>query len=62
VKVIFERVVQRGEIRASIDPQLVTETLIGPLYVRLLLTNEPLYRDLPQQIVDLVLHGVKVGL
>jgi len=60
VKVMFERAVQRGEIRASIDPQLLTETVIGPLYVRLLLTNEPLHRDLPEQIVDLVLHGVEV--
>ena len=60
VKVMFERAVQRGEIRASIDPQLLTETVIGPLYVRLLLTNEPLHGDLPEQIVDLVLHGVEV--
>ena len=40
--------------------QLVTETVIGPLYVRLLLTGEPLHGDLPEQIVDLVLHGVEV--
>ncbi len=60
VKVIFERAVQRGEMVASVDPQLLTETLIGPLYVRLLLTNEPLHTDLPEQIVDLVLHGVEV--
>ena len=60
VKVIFERAVQRGEMVASVDPQLLTEILIGPLYVRLLLTNEPLHTDLPEQIVDLVLHGVEV--
>lgn len=60
VKVIFERAVQRGEMVASVDPQLLTEILIGPLYVRLLLTNEPLHKDLPEQIVDLVLHGVEV--
>lgn len=62
VQVMFERALQRGEIKASVDPQLLTETVIGPLYVRLLLTNEPLHRDLPEQIVDLVLHGVAVDL
>ncbi len=61
VKVIFERAVQRGEMVASIDPQLLTEILIGPLYVRLLLTGEPLHIHLPEQIVDLVLHGVEVS-
>lgn len=58
VKKMFERAVQRGEIRASVDLQLLTETVIGPLYVREILTGEPLHQDLPEQIVDLILHGV----
>ena len=61
VRVLFERAVQRGEIRASVNFQLLTETLIGPLYVRQLLTGEPLSRDLPEQIVELILHGVEVA-
>jgi len=59
VKGIFEHAVQRGEISASLDPHLLTELLIGPLYVRLLLTSEPLPVQLPEQIVDLVLHGIE---
>ncbi len=59
VKGIFEHAVQRGEISASLEPHLVTELLIGPLYVRLLLTSEPLPVPLPEQIVDLVLHGIE---
>jgi AcrR family transcriptional regulator len=55
---IFEHAVRRGEIAASIDPHLVTELLLGPLYVRLLLTSEPLQAPLPEQIVDLVLYGI----
>jgi AcrR family transcriptional regulator len=61
VRVLFERAVQRGEIKASVNFQLLTETLIGPLYVRQLLTGEPLSRDLPEQIVELILHGVEVA-
>jgi hypothetical protein len=60
VRVLFERAAQRGEIRASVDSQLLTEIVIGPLYVRQLLTGEPLHGDLPEQIVDLVLQGVEV--
>ena len=59
VKGIFEHAVQRGEIAASLDPHLVTELLIGPFYVRLLLTSEPLPVPLPEEIVDLVLHGIE---
>lgn len=59
VRGIFEHAVQRGEIPASLDPHLVTELLIGPLYVRLLLTGEPLQAPLPEQIVDLVLRGIQ---
>jgi AcrR family transcriptional regulator len=59
VKGIFEHAVQRGEISAFLDPHLVTELLIGPFYVRLLLTSEPLPVPLPEQIVDLVLHGIE---
>ena len=59
--VLFDRHESSAKTRrASVDPQLLTETVIGLLYVRLLLTNEPLYIDLPEQIVDLVLHGVEV--
>ncbi len=58
VREIFEHAVQRGEIAASLDPHLVTELLVGPLYVRLLLTGEPLAVPLSEQIVDLVLHGI----
>ena len=60
VRVLFERAVQRGEIKASVNFQLLTETVIGPLYVRQLLTGEPLHSDLPEQIVELVLQGVEV--
>ena len=59
VRGIFEHAVRRGEIATSIDPHLLTELLIGPLYVRLLLTGEPLQAPLPEQIVDLVLHGIE---
>ncbi len=59
VKGIFERAMQRGEIAMSLDPQFLIEVFAGPFYVRLFLTGDPLHPELPEQIVDLVLPGVK---
>jgi len=40
--VIVERAIARGELPPRTDARFVLETLIGPLYVRLLLTGEPI--------------------
>jgi AcrR family transcriptional regulator len=39
---IVERAIARGELPPRTDARFVLETLIGPLYVRLLLTGEPI--------------------
>ena len=36
------RGIERGEIHADVDPNLLLESLVGPLYLRLLITREPL--------------------
>ena len=41
-RIIVLRGVERGEIRADVDPNLLLESLVGPLYLRLLITREPL--------------------
>ncbi len=41
-RVVVERAVERGELLGDVDTNLLIETLIGPLFVRLLLTGEPL--------------------
>ena len=38
--------------------QLTIETLLGGLYVRLLLTREPIDDALTGQLVDLILAGI----
>ncbi len=54
---IVERAVQRGELPASTDANLVIETVIGPLWVRLLLTGEPVTEELADRVVELVTEG-----
>jgi AcrR family transcriptional regulator len=54
---IVERAVERGELPPSTDATLIIESVIGPLYVRLLLTGEPITEELADQIVELVTRG-----
>ena len=55
--VIIERAVARGELPADVDAELVIETLIGPLYVRLLLTGEPIDAAFAGRVAAVVAAG-----
>ncbi len=57
--ILVERAKARGELPVQIEPHLLLETMIGPLYVRCLLTDEPLDETFPEQIVHLVLDGAR---
>ncbi len=56
--VILDRAEARGELRPGIDRFLTLETLVGPLYLRLLLTREPLNEAIIENVVDLMLTGI----
>ena len=54
---VVERAIERGELPANSDANLIIETVIGPLWVRLLLTGEPITEDLADRVVELVMGG-----
>ena len=54
---VVHRGIERGELPPSTDAKLIVETVIGPLWVRLLLTGEPISQELADQVVELVTHG-----
>ena len=56
---IVDRAVERGELPERTDSRLVIETLIGPMYVRLLLTGEPVDRAFADRVAALVAAGVQ---
>jgi AcrR family transcriptional regulator len=58
-RVIVERAIERGEIRPGLDPSRVIEAVLGPIHLRLLLTGEPVDGDFLEEIVDLVVDGIK---
>ncbi len=55
---VLQRAEARGEVRPGLDYRLINETLIGALFVRLLLTREPLEETVTERIVNLVLRGI----
>ena len=55
---MLERAQARGELRPGLDYRLTIETLIGAIYVRLLLTREPIDDTLAEHVVDLILAGI----
>ena len=55
---VLQRARERGELRPGVNAQLTTETLLGGLYVRLLLTREPIDGTVIEHLVDLILDGI----
>ena len=55
VKRVFERGIERGDLRPDADFELAHELLFGPVYYRLLLSGRPLDKRLAGRIVDAVL-------
>jgi AcrR family transcriptional regulator len=56
---IVDRAIARGEVPAGTDRRLVIEALVGPLYVRLLLTREPVDRAFADRVAALVTAGTE---
>jgi AcrR family transcriptional regulator len=52
---IVRRGVERGEVSFSIDAHLVIEALTGPIYMRPLVTQEPVDDRFIEDLVDLIL-------
>ena len=55
---VLTRAIARGELAPETDIGLVIDLLLGPLWVRLLVTGEPIGADTAETVVDAVLHGV----
>lgn len=54
---IVERAVAHGELPPATDSNVVIESLVGPLYMRLLFTGEPIDGEVADQIARAVAEG-----
>jgi AcrR family transcriptional regulator len=58
MRVVLERAVARGELARGVDLELVYDTIMGPIFYRLLLSRAPVDHDVLNAVVDIVLAGV----
>jgi AcrR family transcriptional regulator len=60
-RTIIARGVERGELPPDTDADLMIETLIAPLYLRLLVTDAPIDTGYADRVLDVVLRAHGVG-
>lgn len=58
---VVAQAIERGEISAGLDPRVVIEALVGPIWFRLLLTGEPIDDEFLSTLVRLVESGTNSG-
>jgi AcrR family transcriptional regulator len=58
-EVLIQRAKDRGELPQEIDTHFLMEAAIGPILVRADATDRPLDDQLPEQIVALLLYGIR---
>ncbi|MDQ1535571.1 MAG: hypothetical protein QOF28_3332, partial [Actinomycetota bacterium] len=54
---MVDRAIARDELARDVDAAVLVDTLVGPLYHRLLITGEPITSDVADEVVELVLQG-----
>ncbi|MDJ0596582.1 MAG: TetR/AcrR family transcriptional regulator [Pleurocapsa sp. MO_226.B13] len=57
-KKIFQRGVERGELRSNVDVEVAIDALYSPLFYRLLLKHQPLTEKFVDELVDVVMKGL----
>lgn len=59
VGVIFDRAVERGEIRSGLDRELVLDMIYGPGFYRMMIRRAPLERDAVDAMVSALFRGLR---
>ena len=60
-RLMIDRALERGEVSADVDPDVVLDLLFGSAYHRLLQSHLPLSDRFAQGVVDRVVAGVQTG-
>ena len=58
-KRIFQRGVERGELRKDIDAEVAIDALYSPFFYRLLLKHQPLTNEFIDELIDVVMGGLE---
>jgi AcrR family transcriptional regulator len=57
---VFDKGVERGELRSDVDVEVAIDALYSPLFYRLLLRHAPLTEDFVDELADVVMKGLSV--
>jgi AcrR family transcriptional regulator len=55
----LRRGIERGELRKDLDPDLLLDSLYGPIYMRFLIQHDRLTSEFVDRLCELVLDGVR---
>jgi AcrR family transcriptional regulator len=56
-RVVVDRAIERGDVRADVDPDLVIDACVGPIFYRFLVTRAPLDAGFASAHVESVLRA-----
>jgi AcrR family transcriptional regulator len=59
IGVIFDRAVERGQIRRGLDREVVLDLIYGPGFYRMLIRHEPLERKKIDEMVSALFQGLR---
>jgi EmrB/QacA subfamily drug resistance transporter len=59
---MVQRGIGRGEVAPSVDPDVLVDTLIAPVYHRTLVTGDAVDEGVTDEIVEIVLRGARAGM
>lgn len=59
VGAIFDRAVERGQIRGGLDRELVLDMIYGPGFYRMMIRHAPLGREAVDAMVSMLFRGLK---
>jgi AcrR family transcriptional regulator len=57
---VFNKGVERGELRSDVDVEVAIDALYSPLFYRFLLRHAPLTEDFVDELADVVMKGLSV--
>jgi AcrR family transcriptional regulator len=58
-RAVIRRAIERGELRADADPEIVIDTYVSPVLYRFLVTDFPLDDEFAANVVDTVMHAFR---
>ena len=55
--IVVRRAIERGDLRPDVDPELVIDSYVSPIFYRFLITNAALDEEFAASLVDATLRA-----